>query len=117
MSVTRAEIANRALRRCGALAFGQATDTIRTAAALQAYDEVYSYLEELGIIEWASTAAVPNEYAFFIVAMTAYNLADDIAVPDSRYNRIARDAATAEKNIRRVYNNPYTRDEINVVDY
>lgn len=117
MAVTRAEIANRALRRCGVLAFGQAVDSNRTDAALQAYDEVYSYLEELGIVDWGSTASVPNEYAFFVVALTAYNLADDIAVPDSRYQRISIDANSAEANIRRVYNSAYTRDEIKVADY
>lgn len=117
MAVTRAEIANRALRRCGALGFGQSADQIRNDAALQAYDEAYAFLDELGIVEWGSTAEVPNEYAFHVVALTAYNLADDIAIPDSRYQRIAVDAANAERNIRRVLNNAYTRDEVKVTDY
>ena len=89
----------------------------RTDAALQAYDEVYAYLNELGIVDWGSTASVPNEYAFHVIALTAYTLSGDIAVPDSRYQRIARDAAGAELAIRRVYNNAYTRDEIKVMDY
>jgi len=117
MSVTRAGIANRALRRCGVLAFGQAVDQNRTDAALQAYDEVYAYLNELGIVDWGSTASVPNEYAFYVVALTAYTLADDIAVPDSRYQRIAVDAATAERSIRRLINKSYTRREVAVRDY
>lgn len=117
MAVTRAEIANRALRRCGILPFGQATDSNRTNAALQAYDEVYAYLDELGVVDWGSTASIPNEYSFWIVALTAYNLCDDIAVPDSRYMRISRDATVAEANIRRVYSGAYTRDDIKVVDY
>ena len=117
MSQTRAQIANRALRRCGVLGFGQATDSNRTDAALQSYDEVYGYLEELGIVDWGSTASVPNEYAFWVVAMTAYSLCDDIAVSNTRYSRISRDATQAEANIRRVYAQSYTPDETKVSDF
>lgn len=117
MAVTRAEIANRALRKLGVLPFGQSADSNRTDAALQAYDEVYAYLEELGIVDWGSTASVPNEYVFWVVAIVAYNLCDDIATPDNRYMRIKSDYAQAEAAIRRVYNNAYTRDETKVVDY
>lgn len=99
------------------LPFGQSADQPRNDAALQAYDEVYSYLEGLGIVEWGSTASVPNEYVYFVVAMTAYALCDDIAVPDSRYARIKSDVTGAEANIRRLYNQAYTRDDVKVVDY
>ena len=117
MAVTRAEMANRALRRCGVLAFGQAVDANRTNAALQAYDEVYAYLEELGIVDWGSTASVPNEYAYFVISLTAYTLCDDISVSNSRYQRITRDSNNAEPNIRRVYNQSYTPDDTKVVDF
>ena len=117
MAVTRAEIANRALRRCGKLAFSQTATSDLTDEALQAYDEAYSYLEELGLVDWGSTASVPNEYVFWVVAMTAYSMADTLGVPSERYQRIALDARSAESEIRRIKANYYTPNEIKVSDY
>lgn len=117
MSVTRAEIANRALRRCGKLAFGQTSESSLSNEALQAYDEVYAYLESLGLVDWGSTASVPNEYVFWVVAMTAYSLADTLGIPTERYQRIAADANRGEAEIRRIFNDYYTPNEIRVKDF
>lgn len=117
MSVTRAEIANRALRKCGRLAYGQTAEANLSNAALQAYDEVYDYLEELGIVDWGSTAAVPNQYVYWIVALTALSLADELGVSTERYQRLSITASQAEPEIRRVYNTAYTPTEIKVKDY
>ena len=117
MSVTRAEIANRALRRCGRLAFDQTAESSLSNEALQAYDEVYSRLEELGVVDWGSTAAIPNQYVFWVVAMTAYSLADALGISSERYQRIAVDAQSAEREIRRVFNSAYTPTQIKVSDY
>lgn len=117
MAVTRAEIANRALRRCGRLAFDQQAESSISNEALQAYDEVYDSLEELGIVDWGSTASVPNQYVFWVVALTAYSLADTLGVSTERYQRIAVDARNAEREIRRVYNTYYTPSEIKVKNY
>jgi len=117
MAVTRAEIANRALRRCGKLAFGQTATSDLSDEALQAYDEVYSYLEELGIVDWGATASVPNEYAFWVIAMTAYSLADTLGIPNERYQRIGIDANNAESEIRRIRTNYFTPNEIRISDF
>ncbi len=117
MAVTRAEIANRVLRRCGVLAFGQAVDSNRTNAALQAYDEVYAYLDNLDIVDWGSTASVPDEYVFFVVALASKSLGSDLGMPAARKADINNDARTAELDIRRVFNNAYTPDDTKVVDF
>lgn len=111
MPVSRAEIANRALRRCGVIGFGQSADANRNAAALQAYDEVYAYLDGLNIVEWTSAADVPDKYAFHVVALVALNLCDDVSVPAARYERIRIDAGASEASIRRVFKEAYQRDE------
>jgi acetyl-CoA acetyltransferase len=117
MAVTRAEIANRALRRAGRLAYGQTAESTLSNAALQAYDEVYDYLERLGIVDWGSTASVPNEYVPWVVAMTAYNKADEWGISNERFARIAQDANAAEREIRRLFNDYYTTTEVKVKDY
>ena len=117
MAVTRAGIADRALRRCGVLPFGQSADANRTAAALQAYDEVYAYLKELEIVDWTSTGSVPDQYVFPVVALTALNLCDDISVPSERYQRIRLDDGQAEATIRRVYTPAYQRDNTKAEDF
>lgn len=117
MAVSRQGIADRALRRCGVLPFGQSADANRSAAALQAYDEVYAYLRELEIVDWTATADVPNQYVYHVVALTALNLLDDIAVPSERAARIRADAAQAEPSIRRVYVPRYKRDDVKAEDF
>lgn len=117
MSVTRAEIANRVLRESGKLAFGQADNSNLTNAALQAYDEVYAYLDNLNIVDWASLAAVPDEYAFWVVAMTAYSMIGQLGTPRERVAKITVDNAQAELNIRRVFENGYTSDVTKVSNY
>lgn len=117
MAVTRAEIANRALRRCGKLALAQTATSELTNEALQAYDELYATLEELNIVKWTSTGSVPNEFVFPVVALTAYSLCDTLGVGGERYQRIARDAAGGEAAIRRIYNDAFIPDEIKVGDF
>lgn len=117
MAVTRAEIANRALRRAGRLAYGQTATSLLTDAALQGYDEIYSFLFELGIVDWGSTSDVPNEYVPWIVALVAYNKADEWGISNDRFARIQADAAIAERQIRRAFENGYTSTEIQVSDF
>ncbi len=117
MAVTRAEIANRALRRAGRLAYGQTATSELSNSALQGYDEIYDYLERLGIVDWGSTASVPNEYVPWVVALTAYNKADEWGISTDRYARIAQDANAAEREIRRLFNDYYTSTEVRVSDY
>ena len=117
MAVTRAEIALRALRESGKIPFGQGGDPNMVSATEQAYDEVYSFLEELGIVDWASTASVPNEYSFFIVALTAYSMIGQLGTPSARVLKITRDASTAEQEIRRVFNSGYTPDPVKIEDF
>ena len=117
MSVSRAEVANRALRENGKLAMGQADNSNLTDAALQAYDEVYAYLDNLGITDWSSTAAVPDEYAFWVVAMVAYALIGQLGTPADRVAKITRDYVQAELKIRRVFEDGYTTDATKVSDF
>lgn len=117
MSVTRSEIATRALRRCGRLSYNETANATLNADALQAYDETYAEFEEKGIVDWGSTAAVPNEYVFWVVARTAYNLCDQLGVSGERFKRISRDSDRAEQELKRIYHDPYTPNEIRVPDY
>lgn len=117
MSVTRANMAIRALRRAGKLSYNESAEGQLNADALQAYDEVYDELSELGIVDWGSTASVPNEYVFHVTSMVAYRLADMLGVSDARYMRLANDNAKAEPAIRRMFNSYYTPTQIKVVDY
>lgn len=117
MAVTRAEIANRALREAGILAYGQTATSNLTDAALQGYDEVYANLEELGIVDWGSTASVPNQYVPWVVALVAFNKANEWGISNDRYTRIAQVASVAERSIRRVFEQGYTSTEVKVINY
>ena len=117
MAVTRANIAIRALRKLGRLAYNEESPGPLNDDALQAYDEVYQELAELNIVDWGSTASVPDEYVFHVVSLVAFRLADVLGVSDSRYQRLSVDAARAEPSIRRMFSNYYTPTEIKVKDF
>lgn len=117
MAVTRANIAIRALRRCGRLAYNEESPGPLNDDALQAYDEVYDELAELNIVDWGSTASVPDKYVFHVVSLVALRLTDVVGVSDSRFQRISISAAQAEPQIRRLFTDYYTPKEIRVKDY
>ena len=49
--------------------------------------------------------------------MVAYSMIGQLGTPQDRAGKIAADNATAELNIRRVFENGYTPDETKVSDF
>lgn len=117
MAVTRAQMANRILRRLGVLGTGQKAKSEDTSYALQAYDELYSQLEELGLAEWGATDDVPNEYVNDIVNWAAYNLIDDFKCSTQRYQRIQIASSRAEPNIRRIQSGEFVYSPVEIQNH
>lgn len=91
-----AEIRNKALRRLGVLAIGQTATAEQGADLEAAYAEVYAALLERNLAVWGASEAVPDYLVNPVVALVAYARVNEYSVSDSRYQRLARDAGSAE---------------------
>ena len=72
-------------------------DTILT----EAYDAVYAQLKEEALAIWSSAGTVPNRVMEHVAALMAFNVADDLGVPNARYQRILARRNVALPNIRK----------------
>ena len=117
MAVTRAQIAIRALKRLGKLAYQESAAAGPYTDALQVYDEYYAELDEHQIVDWTSSESVPNKYAYWVISVVAYRLANDLGVSGERYMRIKVDNDMAEAELRRLFVDYYTPTEIKVKNY
>lgn len=102
MSASKTTIRNKALKKLGVLADGQTATAEQSASVEAAYDEVYARLDHIGLVVWSSTEEVPDQYIAPIVALVAMERAEDYSIPDSRFQRLAVQAARAEMEIRRI---------------
>jgi hypothetical protein len=74
---------------------------------VNAYNEVYLYLQEIDLTFWGQTSAVPDEVANEISAMMAWRRVNDYGVSNERYQRLAQEVRPAEMRIRTVAVNQY----------
>jgi hypothetical protein len=97
MAKTSAELRNRALRKLGKLALGATATGAMADDMDDAYNEVYAKLDNLGLVTWASTEDIPDEYCHDVVSLMAYERADGI--PTERLAKIQADSLSAILNI------------------
>ncbi len=121
MTVTTAEIRNKALRKLGLLRMGESARPEYAEDLDAAYGEVYAELEAEELPVWSSTAAVPKEYAAAMVALCAYHRLTDYNVPERRAQAIILDAGpegeSAKNRIRKLKAGLYVPTTTRFLDY
>ena len=114
MAKTKAEMRNRALIKTGKLVLGQTPDGASSADMEDVYNQVYSRLENKGMVTWSSTDSVPDEFVEDIVSLMAFERSE--GVPEARYVRLANDANRAFINISATISGKWTNPR-KVTDY
>ena len=109
---TAAQIRDRAATRLGILGEGETLPSYESADLDNSYTEIYAQLVALSLAVWDFDDEVPDEYTPHVVSMVAYNRANDYAIPNDRYSRIAADSQAALNIIRELQTNDvYTQDK------
>lgn len=109
MAKTSIELRNRALRKLGRLALGATATGAMASDMDDAYDEVYAKLDNLGLVTWASTEDIPDEYCQDVVSLMAWARADGI--PSERLAKIQADSEVAVLNIAAQIQGKWTNPE------
>ncbi len=110
MSVTKAEIRNKALKKLGVFGTGQVAGSGKAADLDQAYSEVYAQLSARDLVAWDLDEEIPDQFVHAVVALVADARKDEYRIPNDLYQRITLDARGdnttinpgAVKNIRTV---------------
>lgn len=92
MSVTAAEIRNKALKKLGKFGTGTIPDSRKSDDLDQAYKEVYAQLSARHIVTWDLDEEIPDEFIHAVVALCADARKDEYSIPNDRYQRITLDA-------------------------
>lgn len=105
MPSTKAEIRDRAAEELGVLRLGQALQHQDQVRIEKGYDEVYAELKSDGIVAWASTASVPDEYVPPMAFLVALNCSGVYGLSQERFARIVAkaglDGELAKRDIRK----------------
>lgn len=96
---TKNEIRDRAANKMGVLRRNQQLNSEDDTRISAAVDEVYAQLKKDGKATWASTGTTPDELTPHVAALVAENAMDDFSIPPERYNRIAKAALIAQREI------------------
>jgi hypothetical protein len=89
---TAAEIREKALKKLGIKAIGNATQSEIQADLDEAYTEVYAMIDTLDLATWDIDDEVPDEFVQAVKDWVAYLRVDEYSIPNDRYQRIVRDA-------------------------
>lgn len=100
MPLSKPEIRDRAANELGILSLGQSLQAQDATRIEQAYNEVYDYLDGQGLAIWSIDDNVPDKLCPHVIAMVAFNCADNYGVSADRYQRITAKFVIAEKKIR-----------------
>lgn len=100
MSATIADLRNRVLQELGRLQLGQSPQDQDKVAAETEYAKLHAELKAKGIVTWASTASIPDEFVFNLASIVAYRLTGSFGTSGERYQRIAVNNARAEDEIK-----------------
>jgi len=84
----RAQIVETAAENLGILGEGETLPSYESADLTQAYLEVYSELQALGLAPWSYTGTVPDQYVGSVAMLVAEARATKYQVPAERYARI-----------------------------
>lgn len=92
MSVTKAEIRDKALKKLGVFGTGTTASSGKAADLDQAYLEVYEQLLRRRLVTWDTDEEIPNEYVHSVVALVADARKDEYRIPNDLFQRITLDA-------------------------
>jgi len=92
MSVTAAEIRNKALKKLGVFGTGQIAASEKSADLDQAYLEVYAQLSRRHLVTWDLDEEIPDEFVQAVAALVADSRKDEYRIPNDLYQRITLDA-------------------------
>lgn len=105
MAKTITEVARRALVMLGKLPIGQTPTSTQENDLIDAYNQVYSKLEQDKLVTWSSTDDIPDEFVNPIASLIAAERAEGI--PNGRYQRLVLRASVATKEIAATINGEY----------
>ena len=97
---TSAQIRTTAAENLGILAEGETLPSFEVGDLNQAITEVYNELRRMNLVTWASTDAIPDEFARSFAMMVAESRAVKYQVPTERYQRIKVEAMEATMRFR-----------------
>lgn len=92
MTVTAAEIRNKALKKLGKFGTGTIADSGKSDDIDQAYIEVYEELSSRALVTWDLDEDIPDQFVRAIVALVADSRKDEYRIPNDLYQRITLDA-------------------------
>lgn len=89
---TKAEIRQMVGEDLALVPIGQDLDSEHQVRIDRAFDQVYQILKTRGLASWSSTADVPEMLVPYVALIIEEKLLTAYSVPESRYQRIKRDA-------------------------
>lgn len=92
MSVTAAEIRNKALKKLGVFGTGTTASSGKSDDLDQAYLEVYEQLSRRHLVTWDTDEEIPDEFIHSVVALVADARKDEYRIPNDLFQRITLDA-------------------------
>jgi hypothetical protein len=97
---TVADIREKTAKKLYILSTGQTLQSEITEDLEAAYDEVYYMLDAQGLTTWDVADDIPEEMVWPVVALMAFQRANEYSIPNDHYQRITTDAAMAVPKIR-----------------
>lgn len=92
MSVTAAEIRNKALKKLGVFGTGTTPRSEKADDLDQAYSEIYAQLTRRALATWDFDEEIPDEFVQPVVALVADARKDEYRIPNDLFQRITLDA-------------------------
>lgn len=83
MAKTKAAIATMVLQKIGRLPDGQVAPGSQTKIVKEAYDALYQELLGDQIVDWSSTASIPEKVVYPIVEILSGRVSDSFGVPNT----------------------------------
>lgn len=90
--MTKNDLIKRVLLKLREIEADETPNSSDSALIGDKYDEVYSELNELGLVAWSSTGDIPNTHAQPVIIIVAARSADDFYVEEPRYTRLQVEA-------------------------
>lgn len=116
MSLTAAQIRDRAAQELGLLQLNQSLRAEHATRITQGYAEVYAQLKKDGLATWAYAGDIPDEVCTYVAALIADNCLNTYGVSESRFQRIKLAAAEARREMQKHTAPDYVSQE-QAVDY
>lgn len=115
MSLTKAQVRDRASELLGFNPIRQPLDSNIASRIEQSYDIVYALLKNEGVAVWASTEGVPDEVAPFVIDLVAFDSLS-LGTSSERIQIISAKLPAALPSIRK-YTTPHYQSQEDEKDY